>query len=220
MNILTHHIKNITGFRYNNLEKFAIFVAFIHARFENKLLDIAEKIVGVKIQWLIQIGYFVCCKRHHLAQHIPVMYMLRIEVGFIENINARKWNTRIINNGFGKCYKSGYIHSVVGCKRCEFGGSFQYRPSWSLYWCRLLDLWQPKIILLNNKPIPFDLFPFDNRWIKIIQIVDNCGYILIHLLYTYNIMGITRRFLRCKMTRREIGHILRIGYGSIAPLPL
>ena len=125
MDILPHHIKYITGFRYNNIQKLPVFIAFIDAGLKNKLLDLTQEIVRIKVERCIQVGDFVGRQRHHLAQHIPVMDLFGVQVGFIQNIDTGECDTRVINNGFRECHKPGDIHSVIGSERYEFGGSFE-----------------------------------------------------------------------------------------------
>ena len=168
MDILPHHIKYITGFRYNNIQKLPVFVAFIDAGLKNKLLDFAKEIVRIDVERSIQVGDFVCRQCHHLAQHIPIMDLFGVQVGFIQNIDTGERDTRVINNGFGKCHKSRDIHSVVGCEWCEFGGSFQdgaraafgvatYSPPGGL------EFRETHIIFLDNEPATFDFFTRDDR---------------------------------------------------------
>ena len=79
----------------------------------------------IEVEWSIQVGDFVCRDGHHLAQHIPIMNLFSVEVGFIHDVNTGECDTRIINNGVRECHKSGDIHSVMGCERCELGDSFK-----------------------------------------------------------------------------------------------
>ena len=53
------------------------------------------------------------------------MDLLGIQVGLIQYIDTGECDARIIDNRFGKCHKSGDIHTVIWGEGCELGGAFQ-----------------------------------------------------------------------------------------------
>ena len=65
-------------------------------------------------------------KRHHLAQHFPVIHALGIQVGFIQDINTGECDARIIDDRFRECKEPGDIHSVIWGEIREVGGAFQH----------------------------------------------------------------------------------------------
>ena len=109
----------------------------------------------------------MCRQRHHLAQHIPVMDVFGIQVGFIQDINTRKCDARIINNRFGECHEPGDIHSVIWGQIRELGGAFQdgggRRRGGGGGGGGGPDFRKTQIVFLNNKPPALHFISIHNR---------------------------------------------------------